>query len=141
MVHLYVPLSGRSSVWQEGLKLFWESPILGYGFHADRLKLNAHMHNSLLHSMVQTGLVGTIPFVTALILGWIALIKVFIVRHTLPLVHRHLVVQACALLMFLSLRTIPESTGAFFGVDLLLLIIKVSNPDTFVFVYCQRELW
>ena len=119
---IYVPLSGRSAVWKEGIKLFWQSPILGYGFHADRLKLNAHMHNSLLHAMVQTGLLGTIPFVTALILGWIALIKVFIVRHTLPPVHRHLVAQAGALLMFLSLRTIPESTGAFFGVDSLLLI-------------------
>ena len=151
VVHLYVPLSGRSSVWQEGLKLFWESPILGYGFHADRLKLNAHMHNSLLHAMVQTGLVGTIPFVTALILGWIALIKVFIVRHTLPLVHRHLVVQACALLMFLSLRTIPESTGAFFGVDLLLLIpillylyivsVNYGGADYFKFRLPQKLVW
>lgn len=148
---IWVPLSGRTEVWKEGIKLFWQSPVLGYGFHSDRLKLGAHMHNSLLHVMVQTGLLGTIPFVAALILGWIALIKVFIVRRTLPQVHRYFVVQAGALLMFLSLRTIPESTGAFFGVDLLLLIpillylyivsVNYGGADNFKFRLPQKLVW
>lgn len=114
-------LSGRTAVWAEGLRLFKQSPLLGFGFHADRLLLGTHMHNAFLHALLQTGLLGTIPFVAALLLAWGLLIRVLLRRSALPSPHQHLVVQTAGVLAFLSVRAIPESTGAFFGVDWLLL--------------------
>ena len=98
-----------------------ESPILGYGFQGDRLLLGTHMHNSVLHSLFQTGIMGVIPFVAALGLGWFLLIVVLRKLGSLPPVHKHLVIQVAGILVFLSLRSLTESTGAFFGVDWLLL--------------------
>jgi O-antigen ligase len=117
----FFSLSGRKSVWAEGVKLFKESPVLGYGFHADRLLLGTHMHNALLHALIQTGVIGSVPFMAALIWAWVLQIKALRNRPQLPAVHRHLVIQVAGVLAFLSLRAVTESTGAFFGVDWLLL--------------------
>ena len=114
-------LSGRTLVWAKGLRLFKESPYLGFGFHADRLLLGTHMHNAFLHALLQTGLLGTIPFVAAILLAWGLLIRALLRRSALPLPHQHLVIQTAGVLAFLTVRSIPESTGAFFGVDWLLL--------------------
>ena len=113
--------SGRSSVWSEGFRLFKEQPILGQGFHADRLLLGTHMHNTFMHALIQTGLVGTIPLVVALLYAWVLLIKAIRNRASLPPVHRHLIIQVAGIIVFFSFRAISESTGAFFGVDWLLL--------------------
>ena len=125
----FVNLSGRTRVWEAGLELFKASPYLGYGFHGDRLKLGTHMHNAYLHALVQTGLIGAIPFLAAFALAWLWLLKVLRNLSSLPDVHKHLVIQMAALLAFLTVRTVPESTGAFFGVDWLLLAL--------VFLYLQ----
>ena len=116
-----ITLSGRPSVWNEGFKLFKERPVIGHGFHADRLLLGTHMHNTLMHALVQTGLVGTIPLVIALLYGWLLLIKALPKRANLPDLHRHLLIQVMGVLVFFSFRTTTESTGAFFGVDWLVL--------------------
>jgi len=49
--------------------MFPESPFLSYGFHADRFLLNTHAHNSFVHALLQTGAIGTIPFLLALLLA------------------------------------------------------------------------
>ena len=117
----FFTFTGRTSVWDESFELFKDSPLLGYGFHADRIILEAHVHNSLLHSLLQTGVLGTIPFLAALAFGWILFIMIFREREGLTSNQRHLLIQAGAVLAFLTVRTFPESTGAFFGVDWLLL--------------------
>ncbi|SVD99639.1 uncharacterized protein METZ01_LOCUS452493, partial [marine metagenome] len=111
--------SGRTSVWKEGWALFKRSPILGYGFHADRLLLNTHLHNSIAHAFFQTGLMGGIPFVSALVISWIFMFRM--VRRVLlnSYIDKHIVVQVAGVLTFLTTRSLPESTGAFFGVDWL----------------------
>ena len=98
-----------------------DNPLLGSGFHADRLVLNVHMHNSVLHAMVQTGGMGTIPFVAAILLGWFLLFQAVRQINLLPVAHKHLVIQTGGILAFLSIRSLMESTGAFFGIDWLLL--------------------
>lgn len=115
-------LTGRAEVWAAGWSLFKESPLFGFGFHADRLLLDGkHMHNAFMHALVQTGLMGTVPFVGALLWGWFLLFKALRNLPHLPEGHKPLLIQTGGVLAFLSLRAFPESTGAFFGVDLLLL--------------------
>ena len=116
-----ITLTGRTEVWAEGLRLYTESPVLGYGFQADRLLLGAHMHNSYIHALLQAGGLGIVPFVAALLMAWVLLLNLVRNRARLPTVHRHLLIQVVGIAIFLSARTITESTGAFFGVDWLLL--------------------
>jgi len=117
----FFSFSGRTKVWRQGLDLFSESPLLGYGFHADRFLLGTHAHNSLVHSLLQTGVVGTIPFVAGLLLAWALLMRTGLNLVRFSQDHKTLFIQVAGVLAFLSIRSITESTGAFFGVDWLLL--------------------
>ena len=117
----FFEFTGRTKVWRQALDLFTDSPLLGYGFHADRLLLGTHAHNSLVHSLIQTGLLGAIPFMAALLLGWILLFRSLRQLNQLAVAHKILVIQIAGIFAFLSIRTVTESTGAFFGVDWIIL--------------------
>ena len=119
----FFKLSGRTEVWAEGLRLFKDSPLIGYGFNADRLLLGTHMHNAVLHSLLQAGLLGAIPFIAAIILAWILFFRMVLKLAQLSGDHRHMVIQCGGVLAFLTMRSLPESTGAFFGVDWLILAL------------------
>ena len=79
------------------------------------------MHNAFMHALVQTGTLGTLAFVASLILGWALLTKAMFSLGRYSAAHKSLIVQAGGILMFLTFRGSVESSGAFFGVDLLLL--------------------
>ena len=74
-----------------------------------------------MHSLVQTGILGSIAYVVAALFGWVLLFKVTRNLDSLSVTHKQLVIQSGAVLGFLTMRAFPESTGAFFGVDWLLL--------------------
>ena len=115
--------SGRQAVWSDGWELFKKSPVIGYGFHADRLLLGTHMHNSVMHAMLQTGVLGTVPFVLAIILAWILVLRLVLRLSSISASDKHLVIQCAGVLAFLTMRSFPESTAAFFGVDWLILAV------------------
>ena len=127
--------TGRTSVWLEGWELLKRSPLIGYGFHADRLILNKHMHNSLMQALIQTGIVGAAAFVAAMVYGWALLVSLLRNLGRLSPSHKHVVIRLGAVLAFLSMRAFPESTGAFFGVDWLILA-----PILFYLHVMQRSL-
>jgi len=79
------------------------------------------MHNSIMQSLIQAGILGMIAFVIAIALGWFQVIKISQNLNQLLPIHKHLAIQSISVLGFFSLRSFPESTGAFFGVDLLIL--------------------
>jgi len=117
----FLKFSGRTAVWVEGWRLFTASPLIGFGFHADRLLLGTHMHNSVLQALLQAGLIGAIPFVAAVIFGWVSFFRIVLKLAHIPVAQKHLVIQCGGVLAFLTMRSLPESTGAFFGVDWLIL--------------------
>ena len=112
-------LTGRTATWQAGWALFQESPWLGWGFHADRIYLTGqHMHNALLHALVQTGLLGTIPYVAAVVGAWIIVVRLYRTRPLRGL--SPLPIEIPAVLAFFTISSITESTFAFFGTPWLL---------------------
>ena len=130
----FFKFSGRTKVWKESLGMFSESPFLGYGFHADRFLLNTHAHNSFVQSLLQTGAIGTIPFLLGLLLAWFLLIRAGLKQFLFSQDQKSLFIQVSGMLAFLSVRSITESTGAFFGVDWfllgpILLFLQVVNSD------------
>jgi len=126
-------LSGRTTgVWPEGWRLFLSSPLLGYGFHADRIFLEGqHMHNALLHAFTQAGIIGGIFFVVALISVWIFIMHIYRgpkERHfSLPL-------EIPALVAFFTVLSITESTFAFYGA------VWLFSAPLFAYIQCQKRL-
>jgi len=118
-------LTGRDYTWRKGLVQIEHSPFLGWGFHADRLMLNSeHMHNSYLHSAIHAGVFGAGLFLAAIIAVWILILRSGLMKRVrrvegpdLPLL-----MQSVLIIGFLTGRSFFESTAAFYGVDLLLLV-------------------
>jgi O-antigen ligase len=118
-------LTGRDYTWRKGLVQIEHSPFLGWGFHADRLMLNSeHMHNSYLHSAIHAGVLGAGLFLAAIIAVWILISRSDLIKRIrrvegpdLPLL-----MQSVLIIGFLTGRSFFESTAAFYGVDLLLLV-------------------
>jgi glycosyltransferase involved in cell wall biosynthesis len=119
--HQIKTLNGRTEMWSEIVSAGLASPITGLGFHADRLVTGMHTHNGLVHSFVTAGLLGLLLFAAAWILAWRGSIKAGLLSRfeALPDGHRDTAIMATVVLAFLTVRSITESTGAFFGVDLL----------------------
>jgi len=117
----FFTFSGRTQVWRKALDLSMDSPFLGYGFQADRYLLNTHAHNSFIHSLLQTGIVGTVPFLAGLLLAWLLLLRASLNMCLFSNDQKSMFIQIGGMVLFLSVRAIYESTGAFFGVDWLLL--------------------
>ena len=120
-----VYLTGREATWQRGIDLFKKSPIFGNGFHADRLMLEfEHMHNSYFHALVQSGALGAICFIAAIVSIWVLIFKYGLFKKVRSLkgTEQSLMMESILIFAFMTERSFFESTGAFYGVDLMLLV-------------------
>ena len=120
-----VALSGRQTAWSAGLQLVKSSPFLGWGFLADRINLSgAHMHNSFLQCAIQEGVVGALLFLAAVAGIWAMMIwkNVFRVSRELEGSDQVHLIESVLIVAFLTSRSLFESTAAFYGVDLLLMV-------------------
>jgi O-antigen ligase len=122
-------LTGRETTWRKGLARIGDSPVFGWGFHADRLLLDEeHMHNSYLHAGIQAGVIGALLFAAGIVILWAFLVKSGVLRRirTAAAPDQALLTQAVLVLGFLSARSFFESTAAFYGIDLLLFVPAVA---------------
>ena len=118
----FLTLTGRTHTWEKGWELFKESPLVGLGPQADRYSLHGvHMHNAYLYALSQSGFLGTIPFVAALFIAWLQFGRLVRKRNDMPEHQRLLLIESGAVFAFFTIRSIPESSAAFFGVDLLVV--------------------
>jgi O-antigen ligase len=120
-----IGLTGRETTWEKGIEQIRHSPFLGWGFNADRILLNAeHMHNSYLHAALHTGLLGALLFALTFISLWILILKSRIILRARDVVgpNRPFLFESILIIGFLTTRGFFESTGAFYGVDLLLFV-------------------
>lgn len=118
-------LTGREFTWQKGLEQAKQSPLVGWGFHADRLLLDSeHMHNAWLHAAIQAGVLGMLLFAASIIGTWVLIFKAKLFSRIKSLAEpeRRLLTQSLMLVGFLTARSFFESTAAFYGVDLLLFV-------------------
>jgi hypothetical protein len=123
-------MTGRIAIWSKGLEVTSHSPLLGFGFQADRflvtppvgIFVGAHMSNSYFQALIQTGIIGTIFFLGAFIVAWKHAFR-FLVNRSVAIngTDRVFLIEALALLVFFTFRSFFESTAAFYGVDLIML--------------------
>jgi len=86
------------------------------GFQGDRIFLQQqHMSNGPLHVLIQSGLLGFIPWAAALVLAWVLVFRLLhgsVTGDSLPLPP-----DIPGILAFLTISTTAESTFAFYSSD------------------------
>jgi O-antigen ligase len=131
-------ITNRQNIWNRTIDQVKKSHYLGWGFHADRLLLDAeHVHNSYLHAMIHGGILGTIFFLIAILSAWVLIIKNKLIKRIRYIrgPDQTLLAESVLLLGFMTERSFFESTAAFYGVDLLLLVPVI----TYLFLWISSE--
>jgi N-acetylglucosaminyldiphosphoundecaprenol N-acetyl-beta-D-mannosaminyltransferase len=113
-----VTLSGRTTgIWPAAWHLFLQSPVVGFGFFADRIFLEGHhAHNLVLEALVQSGALGTGFFLISLLMAWYLALSFFKKQPD-----DIWLVLSIGFLTYFTLRGITESF-VFFGADYLLMV-------------------
>ncbi len=125
-------MTGRTRAYSNGLEAFAGAPFFGRGQWADRMMIGEHVHNSFLQAMLNGGAMGAIPYCCSWIAGWLLFLRLLKRNAFLAPEDRRLVLECGTVMMFFSVRAIPETTTASFSVDLLVMVA--------VFVYLET-LW
>ena len=114
-------LGGRiKGIWPQDFRFFLKSPLIGWGFNADWIFPQAgHAHNAILQALIQTGILGTIFFSLAFLESAYLLFK--FLKKSNNLKEKETLIKILALFIFFAVRSITQSTGAFFGADFIFL--------------------
>jgi len=118
-------LTGRENTWRKALDISLRMPLVGHGFHADRLMIEGeHVHMAYLHSLIQSGVIGALFFLAAVVGIWVIIARSRLLTRLASIrgVENFLLTESVAVVGFLAARSFFESTAAFYGVDLLLLV-------------------
>ena len=117
----FISMTGRTRLYEDGLAAFWDAPLLGRGQIADRLIIGGHVHNSYLQALMNAGILGGIPYVASWIAGWVLFFRLQKRRNLLRPEDRLALLEAGTVMMFFTVRSVPETTTASFAVDLLVM--------------------
>jgi O-antigen ligase len=119
----FLSMTGRIDAWIAAWKEIKKSPIWGWGPQADRYLLGgAHVHNTYLYTMLEAGFLGTAAFVAGLGWAWVLFFRALRRGIAEKLGQRVFLVQVGGILAFFTIRSIPEVSGAMFGVDLMVML-------------------
>lgn len=108
-------LTGRTVTWARGWQAVQQSPWTGLGFWADRYFLNyQNMQNTLLDALIQSGFLGVIPFVIAIVWVWIGVLRFYSTKpageaSSLP-------GELLGVITFFTVYSITEITYSFYSV-------------------------
>jgi O-antigen ligase len=108
-------LTGRTAIWVRGWEALQQSPWAGLGFWADRYFLDFwNIHNTFLQALMQSGYLGFIPFVIALVWAWIGILRFYSNRpageaSSLP-------GELLGVMTFFTVYSITEITYSFYSV-------------------------
>jgi len=114
-------MSGRAQVYEDGMEAFRQAPILGRGNWADRMVMKTHAHNSYLQALLNAGVVGFVPYAGSWIAGWILFFRLLRKGDVLLAEDRLALMEAGAVMMFFTVRSMPETTTASYSVDMLVM--------------------
>ena len=119
-------MSGRPEIWQEAFDAIQRAPFIGYGAQADRRLLAVgsdstnNAQSAVIYALLCTGIIGTTFFVLAMLAAWWNLLWLLTIQRALTKTDQLFVTIAGAMLVFNTLRSIPENNAALFSIDLLL---------------------
>lgn len=119
-------MSNRARDWAASWPHILASPVYGHGFQADRLLIQAHVHNTYFYVLLTAGVAGLLLFVGGLGSVWLAAYRCYHRRIPARLDQEAMFAQAAGILAFFTMRSIPEVSGAMFSVDLMVMLPAVA---------------
>lgn len=132
-------MTGRTNTYAHALEAFAGAPIFGRGQWADRLLMGEHTHDSFLQAMLNGGAIGAIPYFASWIAGWLLFVKLNKRRARLAPEDRRLLLECGAVMMFFTVRAIPETTTASYAVDLLVMAAVYVYLETLAIVSVRKQ--
>jgi len=108
-------LTGRTATWADSWPALQQSPWAGLGFWADRYFLKgSNIHSTLLDALIQSGFLGAIPFVIAIVWVWIGVLRFY---STKPVGEASsLPGELLGVMTFFTVYSVTEITYSFYSV-------------------------
>jgi O-antigen ligase len=136
----FLSMTGRTRAYAHGVAAFKEAPLLGRGQWADRLIIHEHVHNSYLQALMNAGIIGGIPYLASWAGGWVLFFRLLKREALISPQDRTRVLEAGTVMMFFTVRSVPETTTASFAVDLLVMAAVYVYLETLASVTVSRPL-
>jgi O-antigen ligase len=138
----FVSMTGRTRTYENGMVAFEEAPLFGRGQWADRLTIHEHVHNSYLQAFMNAGIVGGIPYLVTWISGWILFFRLQKKSTSLNAANRLCLLESGTVMMFFTVRSIPETTTASYAVDLLVMVaVYVYLESLTIHLRIKKQGW
>lgn len=118
----FYSMTGRTRAYALGVAAFEDAPFLGRGQWTDRLVINEHIHNSLLQALLNAGLFGAIPYLASWFAGWLLFYRLQKSSARVGTEDRIHVMECGTVMMFFTIRALPETTTASYAVDMLVMV-------------------
>ncbi len=115
-------MSGRTRAYKKALRVIAEHPFLGQGNWADRHSIKENVHNTYLQALMNGGIIGFIPFIISWIVGWRLFFRLNKLRDLMETADKQLFTEASIIMVFFTVRSIPETTTASFSVATLIMV-------------------
>jgi len=140
-------LTGRTGTWMQALNLLPQSPWIGFGFWADRYFLTgwrpgaANAQNTFVDALVQSGVIGFIPFVLALLWVWVAILRFYSTRPGKEV--SSIPGEVLGIISFFTIYSITEITYSFYSVGLMAMAPLFAHIQLRAYQYAQKrqKLW
>jgi O-antigen ligase len=136
----FLSMTGRTRAYELGIAAFQDAPFFGRGQWADRLIIGEHVHNSFLQALLNGGIFGGIPYFASWVAGWILFYKLQKRSARLHPDDRVHLLECGAVMMFFTVRAIPETTTASFAVDLLVMVAVYVYLETLTIQMKAKQL-
>jgi O-antigen ligase len=136
---LFESLSGRTRAYEHGMAAFADSPFFGRGQWTDRLVIFEHVHNSFLQALLNGGIFGAIPYYASWLAGWVMLLKLRNQWKWLGRQDQIALLECGTVMMFFTVRAIPETTTASYAVDLLVMVAVYVYLETLTLDVANRQ--
>jgi hypothetical protein len=112
--------SGRTTwIYPRLWGLIKQSPVIGYGWRADRRVAFMDAQNGVLYALLCGGFVGGFGFIAGLTAAWAIMLRLIWWIKLLPPDERVTFIQTATIMVFFTMRTMPENCAALYSVDLM----------------------
>jgi O-antigen ligase len=118
----FASMTGRTRTWEVAWAFAQDSLFYGHGMQADRFLFREHVHNTYMYALLAGGLVGLALFLAGLVWAWTLMVRLSLSRLVDHVGERTHFLQASAILVFFSVRSVTEVSGAMFAVDLVVMV-------------------
>ncbi len=113
-------MHGRLGIYDEVWRAFWQSPLIGSGPQADHRVAFTNAQNGVLYALLCGGVIGGGAWILGFAISLGYLVRAALRPDIVPRSDATIFAQVAGLMVFFTLRTIPENTAALFSVDLML---------------------